>query len=117
MAGSGSYETVSSSQTTITFAQAAKSTLTVSSTSGTYGSALTLTTSGGSGTGSVTYAAATGTASSCTVSGTSLTAGSAGTCLVTATKAADTNYSSKASSQTTVTFCASITINTYSFIN
>jgi hypothetical protein len=104
MAGSGSYETVSSSQTTVTFAQSSQSTLTVSSISGTYGSALTLTTSGGSGTGNVTYSAATGTASSCTVSGTSLTAGSAGTCLVTATKAADTNYSSKASSQTTVTF-------------
>jgi hypothetical protein len=89
---------------TLTVSQGNQSTLTVTSTSGTFGSALTLTTSGGDGDGAVTYVATTGTASSCTVSGTSLTAGSAGTCLVTATKAADTNYLVKSSTQTTVTF-------------
>jgi hypothetical protein len=89
---------------TVTISKSSQATLTLSTTSGTYGSALTLTSSGGSGTGSVSYAATTGTASSCSVSGSSLTAGSAGTCLVTVTKATDTNYLSGSSSQTTVTF-------------
>ncbi|NBO78768.1 MAG: hypothetical protein EBV27_03890, partial [Actinobacteria bacterium] len=104
MAGSGSYETVSSNQTTITFNKAAQSDLTVTSVSGTYGTSLNLTSSGGSGTGNVTYTASTGTASSCTVSGTTLTAGSGGTCFVTASKATDTNYLVKSSNPTTVSF-------------
>jgi len=50
----------------------------------------TLSTSGGSGTGAVTYAVTTG---SCTISGNALTAGRvAETCTVTATKAADASY-------------------------
>ena len=50
----------------------------------------TLSTSGGSGTGAVTYAMTSGT---CTLSGTTVTAGSASeTCTVTATKASDGTY-------------------------
>ena len=50
----------------------------------------TLSTTGGSGAGNVTYAVTNG---SCTISGTTLTAGaSTGTCTVTATKAAASNY-------------------------
>ncbi len=50
----------------------------------------TLSTTGGSGTGAVTYAVTSG---GCTVSGTTLTApSSAATCQVTATKAADASY-------------------------
>ena len=49
----------------------------------------TLSTSGGSGTGAVTYSSTGG----CTISGTTLTAGATvGTCSITATKAADSNY-------------------------
>jgi len=49
----------------------------------------TLSTSGGSGTGSVTYSSTGG----CTIVGTTLTAGATvGTCTVTAIKAADSNY-------------------------
>lgn len=55
----------------------------------------TLSVTGGSGNGAVTYAVTTGSAS-CTVSGTTLTATStAGSCTVTATKAADSTYSAK----------------------
>jgi len=112
------YLSGSSSQITVTFARTSQSSISISSTSGTYGTSLTLITSGGTGAGTITYSATTGTASSCTVSGTSLTAGSAGTCLVTATKADDTNYLSESSTQTTITFAKSsqsgLTITTIS---
>jgi hypothetical protein len=77
--------------------------LTVTSVTGHVGTPLTLTTSGGSGTGAVSYTVASGTASGCAVSGTSLTATSTGTCIVTATKAADSTYLSVSSAATTVT--------------
>ena len=103
-AGDGNYNPVSSPQTTVTFAPADQAPLTVTSTSGTFGSGLTLTTSGGSGTGDVSYAVTNGTASGCSISAGMLSVSSAGTCLVTATKAADANYNSASSPQTTVTF-------------
>ncbi|MFM8816225.1 MAG: beta strand repeat-containing protein, partial [Actinomycetes bacterium] len=106
----GSYTITSSSgalataSQSITVARADQSALTISSTSGTYGTALTLTTSGGSGTGSNSYVVVDGTATGCAESGGSLTVTSAGTCTVTATKALDTNYNAVSSSATTVTF-------------
>ena len=78
--------------------------LIVTSTAGTYGTPLPLTTSGGSGTGVVTYAVANGTALGCAVSILDqLTSTSAGTCVVTATKAADANYNLTTSAPATVT--------------
>jgi hypothetical protein len=71
---------------------ATQAALTVTSTHGKIGFALALTTSGGSGTGHVTFSVVNGTAKGCVVSGTSLKATSPGTCVVTATKAADTTY-------------------------
>ena len=57
----------------------------------TYGSTSTLSTTGGSGTGSVTYSA--GSSTGCSVSGSTLSVTNAsGNCTVNATKAADTNY-------------------------
>ncbi len=50
-----------------------------------------LSTTGGSGTGAVTYAVTAG-AASCTVAGSTLTAVAQGSCTVTATKAGDGNY-------------------------
>jgi outer membrane protein OmpA-like peptidoglycan-associated protein len=76
----------------------------VTSTSGTFGSALTLTASGGSGTGVVTYVVTNGTAVGCSITAGVLTATRAGTCVVTATRAADTNYNEESSTATTVTF-------------
>lgn len=79
--------------------------LSVSSTSGTFGTPLTLTTSGGTGNGAVTYAVSNGAnTTGCSLDGNgALTSTSAGTCLVTATKAADSTYDSKSSSPTVVT--------------
>ena len=97
---------------TISGADQAAVTIT-SSASINYGSTLTLSSSGGSGSGATTYSA-TG---NCSVSGTTLTAtGNAGTtCSVTATRAADTNYASMASSIQTVTIQK--ISNTISFTN
>ena len=68
----------------------------------TIGDTITLSTTGGSGSGAVTYAVTTGP-DSCLLSGAALTAVVAGTCVVTATKAADDRYAAAASTTGTVT--------------
>ncbi|MBP6043507.1 MAG: InlB B-repeat-containing protein [Rhodoluna sp.] len=89
-----------------TGAASAQSALSVTSTSGTFGSSLTLSTSGGSGSGAVTYSVSNGTAAGCSISGSTLSFTSVGTCLVTATKAADASYLVASSAATTVTIAA-----------
>ena len=94
------YLVANSVDTTVTISRANQTTLVVSSTSATYDDPLTLTTSGGSGTGAVSWQVVSGT---CTVSGATLTPGNAGSsCVVKATKAQDTNYLVANSSNTTV---------------
>jgi hypothetical protein len=78
--------------------------LVITSVHATYGRTFTLVTTGGSGTGALTYSVANGTASGCTLVGTTLKSATAGTCIVTATKAADSAFASQVSSATTVTF-------------
>lgn len=79
----------------------AQAALSVSSTSATYGQALSLTTSGGSGTGSVSWTVVSGT---CTVSGAVLTPGDAGSsCVVRATKAQDVNFFVSNTANTSIT--------------
>ena len=102
--GSASNYSITYDTATLTIEVAAQSALTLSSISGVYGTTLKLITTGGSGTGAVSYS--TGTAG-CTVTNTdSLTVTSALTCSVTATKAADSNYSVISSSATNVVFSA-----------
>ena len=81
-----------------------QSTLNVTTTAGTVGFDLTLATSGGSGTGPVTYVVSSGTATCSEPSPGVLHASGPGTCLVTATKAADSNFLVASSTSTTVTF-------------
>jgi len=70
------------------------------------GGTTTLSSTGGSGTGAVTYKVATG---SCTINGTTLTApSSAGTCTVTATKAATSVYSAATSAPITITVSTAV---------
>jgi hypothetical protein len=107
-AADATYSATSSVTTTVTLALAGQAALTVTSISGTYGTALTLATSGGSGTGAVSYTVAPGTASGCATSSGQLISTSTGTCLVTATKAADANYSAISSAPTTVTLAQAI---------
>ena len=114
IAAGGGYEAGTSSNATFTFNAAAQSALSLTSLSGSFGTPLTLTTSGGSGGGSVSYVYAAGT-TTCSLSGSTLTANAAGTCLITATKAADANYSLVVANQATVTFGIGITTATISF--
>lgn len=67
-----------------------------------YGGTSTLSTTGGSGSGAVTYTLTSG-ASNCSISGTTLTGIAAGSCTLTATKAADTIYNSTTSAPIGVT--------------
>ena len=100
-AGDDDYNSVSSVATSITSAKATQAALTVTSTSATYGQTLASFTSGGSGSGSVSFVVVSGT---CSIVGTSLTPGNAGSsCVIKATKAADTNHNERSSSNTTVT--------------
>jgi hypothetical protein len=84
--------------------KAAQATLTTVATPSTvaYGSTSALSTTGGSGTGAVTYS--TGSSTGCSVAVSTLSVIDArGTCNVTATKAADTNYNSTTSAALPVT--------------
>ena len=101
-AGDDNYNSVSSSVHAITVAKATQSALTVTSTEVDYGDTLTLTHTGGTGTGAVTWTKVSGT---CSISsGTRLTPGDAGsTCVVRVTKATDSNYAARSSADTTVT--------------
>ena len=91
---------------TLTISKVSQSGLTiVSSSSATYGVNLTLSTSGGSGSGSVTFTKVSG---DCTLNNSgstfSITPGDAGnTCVVNATKAADTNYNLASTTDQTIT--------------
>lgn len=107
IAAGGGYESGISPAATFTFIAGTQAALSLSSLTGSFGSALTLTTSGGSGDGAVTYVYAAGT-TTCSLSGSTLTANDTGTCLITASKAADTNYDSITASQATVTFSPGI---------
>jgi hypothetical protein len=82
----------------------AQAALAVTSVRATYGRTFALHTSGGSGTGALTYAVTNGSATGCALSGATLKSATAGTCLVTATKANDSTYATISSSATTVTF-------------
>jgi hypothetical protein len=77
--------------------------ITITATSTTYGHPLTLASTGGSGTGAVTYAVTSPGTANCAISGVTLTSTRAGTCVVTATKAADGTYAASSSLATTIT--------------
>ena len=84
-------------------ASGAGSGITVTSTSGNFGTPLSLTTSGGQGTGAVAFQLVSAGSAGCSLTGSTLTAASGGTCTVTATKDADRNYDATISDVTTVT--------------
>ena len=106
-AADDNYNSASSAATTVSVGKASQAALSLTSTLGTYGTALPLTSSGGSGSGAVTYSVTSaGTAGCSLASATSLTSTGAGACTVTVTKTLDTNYRAASSTVTTVTFAA-----------
>jgi uncharacterized repeat protein (TIGR02543 family) len=110
-AADGSYSAATSAPYTVTLNKASQSAVTLTSTSGSFGTPLTLSANGGSGTGAYSFAVnSTGTAGcSITGGGTTLTASTAGSCTVIATRVADNNYNAAASSATSVTINAAST--------
>ena len=102
------YNSATSSALTFTFNKANQATLSISSTSGSFGTPLTLTTNGGNGSGSVSFSYAAGT-TTCTLVSAVLTPAATGTCLVSATKASDSSYNLFVSDTATVTFTAGST--------
>ena len=88
---------------TITVSRANQATLSITDVNGAYGEPLILSTTGGSGSGTVSYAVSAGTAGCSLLSG-AVTVSSIGTCSVTATKASDNSYNQKSSVLTTLTF-------------
>jgi hypothetical protein len=89
---------------TLTITQAAQAALIASATPASigYGGTSNLSTTGGSGTGAVSFAVTSGS-TYCSVSGSTLTGTGGGTCQVTATKAGDTNYEAATSPPISVT--------------
>ncbi len=76
-------------------------TLSVTTASGTF-PGVDLATSGGEGSGAITYAAANGTATGCSIQGNRLVVTRTGTCVVTATKAADSGFLAASSTPRTI---------------
>ena len=90
-AASTNYLVESSVATTVTIGRRAQAALNVSTVTGDIFTGIIVSSSGGSGTGAVTYGVTTGTANCALTSGV-VTARTVGTCLLTVTKAADTYY-------------------------
>ncbi len=103
-AGNADYNAAPQAQQSFAVGKAAQATLAVTGpASATYGAAdATISTSGGSGGGTVTFGTGTSTACSIVSGKLHVTAGT-GTCVVSATKAADGNYAPTTSSPFTVT--------------
>jgi hypothetical protein len=85
--------------------------LTVTSSNGIYGEPLTLATSGGSGTGQISYTVISG---NCTVLADVLSSTSAGNCEVTATKNGDANYATTTSVNKTIVVAKKQEVFSYS---
>jgi hypothetical protein len=83
---------------------------------GAAGSKLTLSSSGGSGSGAVAFVATDGTAKGCTVTGDVLTATSTGTCSVVATKAASAQYETATSATVSISFVTKVAVKSKSVI-
>jgi hypothetical protein len=108
-AGNGAFAAANEVQQTITVGTGGlqtQSNLYLFTTGGSYGRTLALTSSGGSGTGAVSFTVTTIGTAGCSISGSTLSATRVGTCTVTVTKAADTSYKSATSAATTVTIAA-----------
>jgi hypothetical protein len=91
---------------TVTVQRANQAALLISSTSGTYGTDLALTTTGGTTDATITWGVSNDSATGCAISSGKLVTTSIGTCTVTATMAGNDNYKSVTNSGTTVTINA-----------
>jgi hypothetical protein len=112
-----SYNTAATTNT-VTVNKAAQSAITITPATATYGSTLTLSSTGGSTGGTYNYTKVSG---NCTLSGAVLTPTATGSCVVQSSLAATTNYLAETSTATTITISsgsvsASLTIGAGSFV-
>ena len=111
-AADATYAAGSSGAVTITAAKRTKSALSLVDTALIAGSTLTLSTSGGSGSGLVSFVVSSAGSAGCSLSGAVLSVTSSGTCTVTASKAADATYAIGSSGAVTITVTAATTTTT-----
>ncbi len=108
-AGNGAFAAASEVKQPITIGTGnpkSQGAITIVTTSTTYRHALSLATSGGSGSGAISYAVTSSGTADCQIQGNVLTSAKAGTCVVVATKAADGTYAQATSLATTITVLA-----------
>ncbi len=111
-AADATYAIASSGAVTITASKRTQSALSLVDTALIAGSTLTLSTSGGSGSGLVSYVVSSAGSAGCSLSGAVLSVTSSGTCTVTASKAADATYAIASSGAVTITVTAATTTTT-----
>jgi hypothetical protein len=114
-AADATYSAASSGAVTITASKRTQSALSLVDTALIAGSTLTLSTSGGSGSGLVSFVVSSAGSAGCSLSGavlSVLSVASSGTCTVTASKAADATYSAASSGAVTITVTAATTTTT-----
>jgi hypothetical protein len=111
-AASGTYGSATTGTVTITVSKLTQSALTFTATATMFGTNLTLSTSGGSGTGSVTYSLTSAGSAGCSLSGAVLSTSSVGSCTVSATKASDSTYNSATTGTVSITVTAVPTTTT-----
>ena len=111
-AADATYAAGSSGAVTITAAKRTQSALSLVDTALIAGSTLTLSTSGGSGSGLVSFEVSSVGSAGCSLSGSVLSVTSSGTCTVTASKAADATYAIGSSGAVTITVTAATTTTT-----
>ncbi|WP_244929286.1 right-handed parallel beta-helix repeat-containing protein [Nocardioides sp. W7] len=102
----GIYLPATSETVPVTFGPAEQAPLRVHAADGSVGTPVELSTTGGSGSGAVSFAVVGGSAAGCTVVADRLSATGAGGCVVTATKAADAVHRAVTSAGTSVSFSA-----------
>jgi hypothetical protein len=111
-AADATYASATTGPVTVTVSKLTQAALSFVSTSTMLGSNLTLSTAGGSGSGSVTFSLTSAGSGGCSLSGAVLSASSTGSCTVTATKAADATYNSASTGAVTITISAVPTTTT-----
>jgi len=100
IAADAAYSTATSSSQTFTFAKASQSAITITTTTATYGTNLTLASTGGSTGGSYSYTKVSG---NCSLFGAVLTPTATGSCVVQSSLATTANYLAETSTATTIT--------------
>jgi hypothetical protein len=111
-AADSTYASATTGSVTVTVSKRDQSALSITTVATQLGTTLTLATSGGSGSGSVSFTLVSAGSAGCSVASAVLSATSVGTCTVSATKSSDATYGAATSGATTITVTAVPTTTT-----